>query len=323
MLETGHELALEAGIGLSLADFSMEEVIQRARVPRSSVYRLWAYKDDYMDDLLCHMAGPGRWFAGQGAFDPETFRVVESTIVDNADLLNTAEGRRAILREIVRVAVRRNYDVGAQNRKWRIHVALIATIGSGRRDEIRDRIATTLEQTQAHSRRSMANMYRRMLVLLGLRLRDETLTIDHLITATSALMQGLTLRNVLAEAAAGAAAEAKAQAAAIAEGRAVADTDESDAAESEVATGATEHALAADLTEADEEADNEVDAQSRDEVDEDSGALTARLLNVPIPGPGLHGEKTEWSLAAHAYLALLDAFLEPDPDHPSNRPASA
>jgi len=38
------------------------------------------------------------------------------------------------------------------------------------------------------------------------------------------------------------------------------------------------------------------------------------LLNAPVPGPGLDGEPAEWTLAAFAYLGVIDAFVELDPD---------
>src|SRR6516164_7519707 len=56
MLDAGRELALEAGAALTIEHLRLEEVIQRARVPRSSVYRLWPYREDYTDDLLCYLA---------------------------------------------------------------------------------------------------------------------------------------------------------------------------------------------------------------------------------------------------------------------------
>ena len=59
MLDAGRELAIEAGAALTIEHLRLEEVIQRARVPRSSVYRLWAYRDEYIDDLLCYLAGGG------------------------------------------------------------------------------------------------------------------------------------------------------------------------------------------------------------------------------------------------------------------------
>jgi len=50
-------------------------------------------------------------------------------------------------------------------------------------------------------------------------------------------------------------------------------------------------------------------------VDETSDtAVVNALLNTPVPGPGLDGKPTEWTLAALAYLGVLDSFLEQDPD---------
>ena len=48
----------------------------------------------------------------------------------------------------------------------------------------------------------------------------------------------------------------------------------------------------------------------------DSGeaALVDTLLNAPLPGPGLHGQPAEWTLAAFAYMGVVDAFIELDPD---------
>jgi hypothetical protein len=43
-------------------------------------------------------------------------------------------------------------------------------------------------------------------------------------------------------------------------------------------------------------------------------AMVDGLLNLPIPGPGLDGQPGEWTMAAFAYLGVLDAFMELDPD---------
>src|ERR1700730_19157637 len=73
MLDAGRELALEAGAALTIEHLRLEEVIQRARVPRSSVYPMWAYREEYIDDLLCYLAGAGTLFGTRPVFDPETF----------------------------------------------------------------------------------------------------------------------------------------------------------------------------------------------------------------------------------------------------------
>jgi AcrR family transcriptional regulator len=200
MLDAGRTLALESGVGLTIESLRLEEVIQRAHVPRSSAYRLWPYKDDYIDDLLCYMAGAGSWFAGRDTFDPETFNLARKTIEDNRALLATPEGRRAVLREVVRVAAGRNYHAVSESLYWRIHMALIATVGSTRRGEARDRIAAALEEAQTRSRKSLVGLFDYLSAELGLRIRDPERTAEHLSLAGGILVQGLALRNVQVQA---------------------------------------------------------------------------------------------------------------------------
>src|ERR1700678_1774000 len=97
MLDAGRELAVEAGAALTIEHLRLEEVIQRARVPRSSVYRLWPYREEYTDDLLCYLAGAGSLFGNRTVFDPETFSVASKVLADNRHLLGSGEGRRALI----------------------------------------------------------------------------------------------------------------------------------------------------------------------------------------------------------------------------------
>src|SRR5215469_8390996 len=124
MQDAGRELALESGAALTIEHLRLEEGINRARVPRSSVYRMWPYKEDYIDDLLCYLAGPASWFS-DAVFDPETFAVIERVLTDNRHLVATLAGRRALLCEVVRLAVARNYEALSSSPAWRLHTALV------------------------------------------------------------------------------------------------------------------------------------------------------------------------------------------------------
>lgn len=196
MLAAGRELALEAGAALTIEHLRLEEVIQRARVPRSSVYRLWPYREDYTDDLLCYLAGEGSTFSNRPVFDPETFALVKNVITDNAPLIATLEGRRALMCEVVRLAAARNYQALTESMPWRLHMALAATLGSTRSGEARRRIAAALEDAQLRSRESIVAMLSHVAGTLGLRLRDPAYTLDHVQLAGGLLVQALALRNV-------------------------------------------------------------------------------------------------------------------------------
>jgi AcrR family transcriptional regulator len=254
MLDAGRDLALEAGAALTIEHLRLEEVIQRARVPRSSVYRMWPYKDDYIDDLLCYLAGVGNWFNERPVFDPETVNVLMRVLDDNKELLGSMAGRRALLGEMVRLTVARNYRALTESLTWRLHMALSATLGSTRSGKARQMIAASLEEAQRVSRESLMAVFGAAAEVLGLRLRDPAATWEHLQLAGGLLVQSMALRNVQVQAATG----------------------------GEPTSGEAAH----------------VDA----------------LLNAPLPGPGLHGQTAEWSLAAFAYLGIVDAFVELDSD---------
>lgn len=253
MLEAGRELAIEAGAALTIEHLRVEEIIQRARVPRSSAYRMWPYREEYIDDLLCYLAGAGNWFNDRPVFDPETFTVLKQVVEDNRELIGFREGRRALLREIVRLTVAQNYAALTESGTWRLHMALSATLGSTRSGEARQKIAAALEESQRVSRDSLVAVFWFLAQELGLRMRDPAATIEHMQLAGGLLVQSVALRNVQVQAAA--------------------DGDGSGEA-----------------------------------------ALVDTLLNAPLPGPGLHGQPAEWTLAAFAYMGVVDAFIELDPD---------
>src|ERR1700761_7864325 len=231
MLEAGRELALEAGAALTIEHLRLEEVIQRARVPRSSVYRMWAYREEYIDDLLCYLAGGGSWFSDRPVLEPQTFADVKHILDENARLLATLEGRRALLCEITRVTVTRNYTALTESTPWRLHMALVAA----------------LEDSQRISREMMVSVLLQLVGVVGLRPRNPAYTFDHMALAGGLLVQCLALRNVQIQAAIGAP-----------EGPGLAQASDT--------------------------------------------AMVDGLLNAPLPGPGLHGQPAEWTLAAFAYL---------------------
>jgi len=283
MLDAGRELALEAGAALTIEHLRLEEVIQRARVPRSSVYRLWPYREEYTEDLLCYLAGPGSSFAERTLFDPETGTVIMRVLQENMHLIATPDGRRALMCEIVRLSVARNYEALTESLPWRLQMALSSTLGSTSSGGARRRIAAALEDSQRRSRESLVAVLRQITQVLGLRLRDPAYTLDHVQLAGGLLVQSLALRNVQVQAALGHPEGSQGEAA-------VGEAAEAGTAINGASLGGTGLITASDT------------------------GMVNGLLNAPVPGPGLDGKPAEWTLAAFAYLGVLDSFLELDPD---------
>lgn len=283
MLDAGRELALEAGAALTIEHLRLEEVIQRARVPRSSVYRLWPYREEYTEDLLCYLAGPGSSFADRTVFDPETVTVIGRVLQENMHLLATPDGRRSLMGEIIRLSVARNYAALTESLPWRLQMALMATLGSTRSGAARRHIAAALEDSQRRSRESLVAVLAQIMKVIGLRLRDPAYTLDHVQLAGGLLVQSLALRNVQVQAALG----------------------ETDGAGDDAGPDGAGPAGA------------RRDGASPDEAGLPGATDTAMvnaLLNAPVPGPGLDGKPAAWTLAALAYRGVIESFLELDPD---------
>jgi hypothetical protein len=260
MLETARDLALETGVGVSLEEVRLEEVIRRAGVPHTTAYQMWPYKQDFVNDLLCHLAGP-LFSSGERTY--QTAGDTAAAVVQaNQHRLGTADGRRAVLREAVRRAIAVSFPAAVADRSFQVKVALIATLGATGDPRARAQLAAALEQDEIAFLNDIARLLQDLAGMLGFRARDGY-TAEHLALAGNAVVQGLTLRGMMA-----------------------AHTDRPHRTEQ------------AHLT-----------------IDE--------LLYTPIQGPGLDTGTDDWSFPAAAYLAIFEAFTEPEPDYKFTQPTQA
>lgn len=253
MFEAARKLVYAQGVQISLEELSFERVIALAGVPRSSAYRLWPYKGDFVQDLLCDLAGPN-WL-GTAAFDQETIDAAKRVVSDHADKLRSQEGRREVLLEAVRVGVARNFRAIMESNEWHIYVALNASMGSTGDDESRLRIAAALQHSEMTFIDRMSDFYSQMLAALGLRFRNEAYTVRHLAMAGASVVEGLALRRLLVKA---------------------------------------------------------VDEAKRPPVVPEHGWTLGDVLDPPLPGPG-DDTAEDWSLAAIAFLGIVDIMSEPAP----------
>jgi AcrR family transcriptional regulator len=253
MLETARELVEATGVTVSLEELSLERVIQIAGVPRSAVYRIWPYKGDFVDDLLCHMAKPD-WL-GASAFDQLTVDRASQFVMSHADKLDNPEGRRLVLQEAVRQAVKMNFEALVASKRWHAYIALLATAQSTHDEHARARIVAALRESAVSFTTKMTAFYTAMAQLLGLRMRHPAYRLEHLVAAGAALLDGLALQQALTQ-----------------------DTD------------------------------GKLVSAGPDGTDWPLGGF----ISEPVPGPGFDGPAADWSVAAIAFMGLVDAFLEAD-----------
>jgi AcrR family transcriptional regulator len=195
MFGSAQQMVYDQGLQISLEELSFEKVIEAAGVTRSSAYRLWPYKGDFVEDLLCYLAGPT--MLGRSAFDKHTIELVRDIVVNSAANPHDPKEQRRVLLQAVREGVEQSFKAITESREWYIYVALNASVKSAGDDEGRLRIAAALLESQMNLIDKFADLYRQMLTATGTRLRDEAYTVRHMAVAGAAIVEGLALRQIL------------------------------------------------------------------------------------------------------------------------------
>lgn len=199
MLDAAQRLVDEdGGLTVSLEHLTLDRVIKEAGASRTSVYRIWASKDDFNSDLLKDLAGPS--WQGTAAFDDATIRLARDTVAENLGELSSAEGRRRVLLETIRLAANQNFEAVISSAQWRTYVALSATVLSmPTANENKDVILSALRESEQIFLESMAEFYEDMSIILGLKLKSNVPSFETLAAAGAAVVEGLGLRHTLNE----------------------------------------------------------------------------------------------------------------------------
>jgi AcrR family transcriptional regulator len=192
MLDTAVGMVNEAGLTVSLEHISLEEVIREAGVARSAVYRRWPYKDLFFSDLLRELA---RGVAPASVAGRETGEAVLAEVAaERLDRLETPEGRRALLLELIRRE--QDFAVVHRSAEWRTYLALHATFLSLPDGDLRTDVQAALTESEHGFTTRIAAAWREWADLFGFRVRPALGTgFETLASLVSAHFRGMVLMS--------------------------------------------------------------------------------------------------------------------------------
>jgi AcrR family transcriptional regulator len=185
----------DGGLTVSLENLGMDRIIREAGVSRTSVYREWANKEVFYPDLLCDLAGPS--WQGTAAFDDETIELARNIVAENLDDLATVEGREHLIQQVIKAAVKQNFDAITRSTRWRTYVALTATALSLPEDSARQRVQTALQASEHRFLGNMSQFYDDMATVLGYKLRAHVDSYETVAAVGASILEGLALRQIL------------------------------------------------------------------------------------------------------------------------------
>jgi AcrR family transcriptional regulator len=192
MLDTASRVVLERGLTVGFDHLRMDDLIREAGVPKSSVYRRWPTKELFLADFLPLLAYP---LSSMGAaYDEQTQKVATQVLQTNVHRMGTREGRIAVVREAVRLAVDQNFAAMNKDGRWRAYAALVATASNSDDEGIRNAVTRAVKDADQSFVGAMATFYDQILPWAHARFR-EGVTSMHLAATGAAVVEGLVSRN--------------------------------------------------------------------------------------------------------------------------------
>lgn len=128
----------------------------------------------------------------------EAIRLVRALVADNLEMLQTVEGRRNLLREVVRRGARENFESLAWSPQWLAYVTLTGTVMSIDDKEQKDRVLTALRDSESAFIGRMGDFYQDLSIVIGFRLRSGVPSFQVVAAIGAAVVEGLSLRRVIA-----------------------------------------------------------------------------------------------------------------------------
>lgn len=195
MLDTALAMAAETGLRVNFDLHRLEDVIVRAGVSRSAVYKRWPRKEQFYSEVLLRLAGSVH--PALAAYDAGTVEVAADVGLEHLDWFETPVGRHRLLVEMCRLGALHNFTELRERPDWHVYMALHATLLALPDNDFRAAMREALAKSEAGFMQRMTMFYAQMLPLLGYRFRPEVgdLSNPEFAALGAAIVEGLVLTS--------------------------------------------------------------------------------------------------------------------------------
>lgn len=235
VLQTAVQHVETVGLSLGTTVALVEKLTTETGVTAKQFGQIWRSHEAFLTDLFCELANQ----AQIDRADTETLLTTWQYLSMRVDDLNSPEGRRRVLIDVIRTAAEYNFNVVTASSKWSTYAALSTTILSWPEGESRTRVLDALQASEFAFVETMESFYRNVLPTVGYRLKAEfNNDFQPFVVAAASVIEGLGIVRATVP------------------------------------------------------------------------ALVGAHFDLPVNGNGTE----PWSVAALAFVGVVDAFIEPDPE---------
>ena len=196
MLQAALALVESQGLTVSLDHLSLENVIARADVSRSSAYRRWPYKDLFLADLHVAVARHTEL-----SVEPPGLLDRLGALIAGADV-SDAQARRNLLIEALRLSSGSEFERIWGSPRWRTYVALSATVTGLPLGPVREAAAGAVLDAEQRFVARRARVYRNLAVMIGYRVSgglDAETGFELMSSTSGAVMTGYLVKALVDE----------------------------------------------------------------------------------------------------------------------------
>jgi len=194
MLAAALSIVESQGLTVSLDHLSLENVISRADVSRSSAYRRWPYKDLFLADLLVAVARHTEL-----SVEPPGLIDELNALIAGADV-GESHARRDLLIEALRLSSGSEFERIWSSPRWRTYVALSATVTGLPPGPIREAASAAVLDAESRFVSRRARVYRSLAAMIGYRISgglDPDTGFELMSSTSGAVMTGYVVKALV------------------------------------------------------------------------------------------------------------------------------
>jgi len=176
------------GVSLGITEELVEQLAQTAGLPKKQFQKIWDSPQHFLADVCWELAERARIDRA----DSQTLLTTWQFLSTRREDLQTLQGRRRLLVDIVRTAAEYNFNAVTATGKWRSYAALSTTIDAWPDDAARERLHASLRASELAFIETMESFYTNVLPTLGFRLKPQFAG-DYrpFVVASAAVIEGL------------------------------------------------------------------------------------------------------------------------------------